>query len=65
MVGIASSWREKGGLQNIQESDPEVRDAAAAALGSAMKAVGEKPMLPLLTVIQEDSAKMAKVRNTD
>jgi cytoskeleton-associated protein 5 len=29
-------------LKNLSESDPGVRDAAAEALGTAMKLVGEK-----------------------
>ena len=48
-------------FQHTGDPDPEVRDAAYAALGSAMKAVGEKPMLSFLSDIVEDKLKMAKV----
>ena len=43
------------------DSDPEVRDAASAAFGAAMKAVGEKAVLPLLVDIAQDNLKMQKV----
>ena len=44
------------------ESDPEVRDACYAALGSAMRVIGEKAMGTLITDIAEDKLKMAKVQ---
>ncbi|VDO17394.1 unnamed protein product [Brugia timori] len=43
------------------DSDPEVRDASYAALGAAMKAVGEKSCMVLLADIAEEKVKMAKV----
>lgn len=43
------------------DSDPEVRDASYAALGAAMKAVGEKSCMVLLADIAEDKVKIAKV----
>ncbi|EJD75521.1 CBR-ZYG-9 protein [Loa loa] len=45
------------------DSDPEVRDASYAALGAAMKAVGEKSCMVLLTDIAEDKVKLAKIRD--
>ncbi|VDO29637.1 unnamed protein product [Onchocerca flexuosa] len=45
------------------DSDPEVRDASYAALGAAMKAVGEKLCMALLADIAEDKMKMAKIRD--
>ncbi|KAM3717569.1 Zygote defective protein [Dirofilaria immitis] len=45
------------------DSDPEVRDASYAALGAAMKAVGEKLCLALLADIAEDKVKMTKIRD--
>jgi len=46
-------------LKTLNESDPTVRDASAEALGTAMKVVGEKAILPFLPDI--DNLKMAKV----
>lgn len=43
------------------DSDPEVRDASYAALGAAMKAVGEKSCMVLLADIAEDKVKITKV----
>ena len=43
------------------ESDSEVRDACYAALGSAMRVIGEKPMNSLIADIVEDKLKMTKV----
>uniref|UniRef100_A0A0R3RZL0 Cytoskeleton-associated protein 5 n=1 Tax=Elaeophora elaphi TaxID=1147741 RepID=A0A0R3RZL0_9BILA len=45
------------------DSDPEVRDASYAALGAAMKAVGEKSCMVLLADIAEDKMKMTKIRD--
>uniref|UniRef100_A0A915Q0H8 TOG domain-containing protein n=1 Tax=Setaria digitata TaxID=48799 RepID=A0A915Q0H8_9BILA len=45
------------------DSDPEVRDASYAALGAAMKAVGEKSCMVLLADIAEDKVKMTKIRD--
>ncbi|EJW84345.1 hypothetical protein WUBG_04745 [Wuchereria bancrofti] len=45
------------------DSDPEVRDASYAALGAAMKAVGEKSCMVLLADIAEEKVKMAKIRD--
>lgn len=39
--------------------DPTVRDSSAEALGTAMKLIGEKSMMPFLTDI--DNLKMTKV----
>uniref|UniRef100_A0A914V058 TOG domain-containing protein n=1 Tax=Plectus sambesii TaxID=2011161 RepID=A0A914V058_9BILA len=49
-------------VKHTADPDPEVRDAAYAALGSAMKAIGEKPMLSFLSDIVEDKIKMAKIK---
>ncbi|KJH44505.1 HEAT repeat protein [Dictyocaulus viviparus] len=48
--------------QHSGDSDAEVRDASYAALGSAMRAIGEKLCLPLLSDILEDKLKMAKIK---
>lgn len=48
-------------VKHTADSDPEVRDASYAALGAAMKAVGEKSCMVLLADIAEDKGKMAKV----
>ncbi|CAG9538175.1 unnamed protein product [Cercopithifilaria johnstoni] len=45
------------------DSDPEVRDASYAALGAAMKAVGEKSCMVLLADIAEDKVKIAKIKD--
>lgn len=47
-------------LKNLSESDPTVRDAAAEALGTAMKLVGEKNITPFLTDV--DALKMEKIK---
>lgn len=47
-------------LKTLNESDPTVRDSSAEALGTAMKLVGEKAMMPFLTDL--DSLKMAKIQ---
>ncbi|KAG5681403.1 hypothetical protein PVAND_010841 [Polypedilum vanderplanki] len=47
-------------LKNLSESDPAVRDAAAEALGTAMKLVGEKNITPFLTDV--DALKMEKIK---
>ncbi|VDN07875.1 unnamed protein product [Thelazia callipaeda] len=44
------------------DSDPEVRQASFAALGAAMKAIGEKPCMILLADIAEDKTKIEKIR---
>lgn len=49
-------------FEHSMESDPEVRDACYAALGSAMRVIGEKAMGTLITDIAEDKLKMAKVQ---
>lgn len=47
-------------LKTLNESDPTVRDNAAEALGTAMKLIGEKAMMPFLTDI--DNLKMTKIK---
>ena len=47
-------------LQTINDTTPDVREASYQALGTAMKVVGEKPLMPFLTDV--DNIKMAKVR---
>lgn len=47
-------------LKTLNEPDPTVRDNSAEALGTAMKLVGEKAMLPFVTDI--DPLKMAKIK---
>ncbi|CAI4224154.1 unnamed protein product [Auanema sp. JU1783] len=49
-------------IKHTGDSDPEVRDASYAALGSAMRAIGEKPSLALLSDIAEDKLKMTKIK---
>lgn len=44
----------------MNDSAPEVRDAAFEALGTAMKVVGEKAVNPFLTDL--DKLKLDKVR---
>ncbi|KRX90238.1 Cytoskeleton-associated protein 5 [Trichinella pseudospiralis] len=44
----------------IGESDVEVRDAAAAAIGTLLKAVGESTLKPFITEIADDHLKMNK-----
>ncbi|VDM27623.1 unnamed protein product [Toxocara canis] len=56
--------RERDVLQHTGDSDPEVREASYAALGAAMKAIGEKACLVLISDIAEDKLKMTKIRNT-
>ena len=46
-------------FQTVNESVPEVREASYQALGTAMKVIGEKHILPFLTDV--DQMKMAKV----
>jgi len=48
-------------LQHTFDSDPEVREAAYAALGSAMRTIGEKPMMTLIKTIADDKLKITKV----
>lgn len=45
------------------DPDPEVRDASYASLGAAMKAVGEKSCMVLLTSIADDKTKMSKIKD--
>ncbi|XP_076663727.1 msps cytoskeleton-associated protein 5 isoform X2 [Andrena cerasifolii] len=47
-------------LKTLNEPDPTVRDTAAEALGTAMKLIGEKSMMPFLTDI--DNLKMTKIK---
>ncbi|XP_076233452.1 msps cytoskeleton-associated protein 5 isoform X2 [Calliopsis andreniformis] len=47
-------------LKTLNEPDPTVRDNSAEALGTAMKLIGEKSMMPFLTDI--DNLKMTKIR---
>ncbi|MFH4974191.1 hypothetical protein AB6A40_000900 [Gnathostoma spinigerum] len=49
-------------VKHTGDPDPEVRDAAYAALGAAMKAVGEKACLVLISDIAEDKTKMSKIK---
>lgn len=48
-------------FQLTGDSDPEVREASYSAIGAAMKAIGEKACMVLLTEIAEDKTKMTKV----
>jgi cytoskeleton-associated protein 5 len=45
---------------NLNESDPNVRDAAAEAIGVAMKHLGEKPLQPFISELEP--IKLAKVK---
>lgn len=47
--------------QQVNDSAPEVRDAAFEALGTAMKVVGEKAVNPFLADL--DKLKLDKVRS--
>ncbi len=47
-------------VQQVNDSSPEVRDAAFEALGTAMKVVGEKAVNPFLADI--DKLKLDKVK---
>lgn len=47
-------------LKTLNESDPTVRDHSADALGTVMKLVGEKAMMPFLTDL--DNLKMVKIQ---
>jgi len=49
-------------FQNIESSDLDVRNAAASALGAALKVAGEKNVMPFLTDIKDDHLKMNKVK---
>ncbi|VDM59748.1 unnamed protein product [Angiostrongylus costaricensis] len=49
-------------IKHTGDSDAEVRDASYAALGSAMRAIGEKLCLPLLSDILDDKLKMGKIK---
>ncbi|OUC40750.1 HEAT repeat protein [Trichinella nativa] len=46
----------------IGESDVEVRDAAASAIGTLMKTVGESTLKPFITEIADDHLKMNKAK---
>ncbi|XP_049825977.1 protein mini spindles isoform X2 [Aethina tumida] len=48
--------------KNINESDPVVRDAAAEAIGTLMKLVGEKAIGPFLVELEKDNLKMTKIK---
>ncbi|XP_076386663.1 msps cytoskeleton-associated protein 5 isoform X2 [Megachile rotundata] len=47
-------------LKTLNEPDPTVRDSSAEALGTAMKLIGEKSMMPFLTDL--DNLKMTKIK---
>ncbi|CAK9821655.1 Protein mini spindles [Anthophora retusa] len=47
-------------LKTLNEPDPTVRDNSAEAIGTAMKLIGEKSMMPFLTDI--DNLKMTKIK---
>ncbi|KAK0091601.1 hypothetical protein PV326_002969 [Microctonus aethiopoides] len=49
-------------LKTLNDSDSIVRDRSAEALGIAMKLVGEKVMMPFLTVL--NNLKMEKIRKS-
>ncbi|KRZ17110.1 Cytoskeleton-associated protein 5, partial [Trichinella zimbabwensis] len=49
-------------VKAIGESDVEVRDAAAAAIGTLLKAVGESTLKPFITEIADDHLKMNKIK---
>lgn len=42
--------------------DPVVRDAAAEAIGTLMKLVGEKAIGPFLVELEKDNLKMTKIK---
>ncbi|XP_056629748.1 protein mini spindles isoform X2 [Diorhabda sublineata] len=48
--------------KNINESDQNVREASAEALGTLMKLVGEKTIAPFLVELEKDNLKMAKIK---
>ncbi|XP_026670191.1 protein mini spindles isoform X2 [Ceratina calcarata] len=47
-------------LKTLNEPDPTVRDSSAEALGTAMKLIGEKAMMPFLTDM--DNLKLTKIK---
>ncbi|CAK9799265.1 Protein mini spindles [Anthophora plagiata] len=47
-------------LKTLNEPDPTVRDSSAEAIGTAMKLIGEKSMMPFLTDI--DNLKITKIK---
>nr|CAH0109138.1 unnamed protein product [Daphnia galeata] len=47
-------------IKTLNESDPGVRDSSAEALGTAMKVVGEKVIMPFLPDLE--AMKMAKIK---
>ncbi|KAE8740038.1 hypothetical protein FOCC_FOCC014444 [Frankliniella occidentalis] len=47
-------------IKALNEPDPSVRDNAAEALGTALKVVGEKALMPFVSDV--DNLKMAKIR---
>lgn len=49
-------------LKNINESDPNVRDASAEAIGTLMKLVGEKVIGSYLLELEKDNLKMSKIK---
>ena len=46
-------------LQTVNDTTPDVREASFDALGTAMKVVGEKPIMPFLADV--DNIKLQKV----
>ncbi|CAH1174022.1 unnamed protein product [Phaedon cochleariae] len=51
-----------GLTKTINESDPNVRESSAEALGTLMKLVGEKAIAPFLVELEKDTLKMSKIR---
>ncbi|XP_065159394.1 protein mini spindles isoform X2 [Atheta coriaria] len=49
-------------LKLMNEPDPAVRDAAADAIGTLMKLVGERAVAPFIVELEKDANKMAKIR---
>ncbi|KRY40528.1 Cytoskeleton-associated protein 5, partial [Trichinella spiralis] len=49
-------------VKAIGESDVEVRDAAASAIGTLMKTVGESTLKPFIAEIADDHLKMNKIK---
>lgn len=49
-------------IKIINESDPTVRDSAAEAIGTLMKLVGEKAIMPFLVDLEKDNLKMTKIK---
>lgn len=53
--------RDKRSQQLASDGDPEVRDAAFQALGGIRRLLGERGLASLLTPIETDANKVAKV----